>query len=179
MFTQSLSCANLGVVVDRRQAERAEGSTVAEVVTTGGVRIPKIGCGTYPMRGPQCAEIVAEALRAGFRHVDTAQGYDNEAAVGEGIQHSGVPRDEDLHHHKGAPAAHRRWSAAAFGRRELEAAEESKRSTCSSSTGPTPKFRSPRCMRALSAAKRAGMARAIGVSNFVIAKLEEAIEVVA
>ena len=44
---------------------------------------------------------------------------------------------------------------------------------------PNPDVSIAECMRALSAAKRAGMARAIGVSNFVIAKLEEAIEVVA
>ena len=96
---------------------------MAEVVTAGGVRIPKIGCGTYPMRGALCAEIVAEALRVGFRHIDTAQGYDNEAAVGEGILHSARPAPRDLRHHQGAAAAHRRRSAAALGRGEPEAAQ--------------------------------------------------------
>jgi 2,5-diketo-D-gluconate reductase B len=61
--------------------------------TLKGVRIPKIGCGTWELRGTVCAEIVAEALRLGYRHIDTAQGYDNETAVGDGIKASGVPRD--------------------------------------------------------------------------------------
>ena len=63
-------------------------------VTAGEARIPALGCGTWQLRGELCANIVAEALRVGFRHIDTAQGYDNEAAVGEGIRASGVRRDD-------------------------------------------------------------------------------------
>src|SRR5579862_2336165 len=62
-------------------------------VAAGDARIPALGCGTWQLRGRVCAEIVAEALRLGFRHIDTAQGYGNEAAVGDGIKASGVPRD--------------------------------------------------------------------------------------
>src|SRR5215212_7312192 len=69
--------------------DRANGMTVM----AGEARIPALGCGTWQLRGEVCAKIVAEALRLGFRHVDTAQGYANEAAVGEGMQASGVPRD--------------------------------------------------------------------------------------
>ena len=60
----------------------------------GEARIPALGCGTWQLRGELCAKIVAEALRAGFRHIDTAQGYANEAAVGDGMQASGVRRDD-------------------------------------------------------------------------------------
>ncbi len=50
--------------------------------------------------------IVAEALRIGYRHIDTAQGYDNEAAVGEGIRASAVSARRYLRDHEGAPATH-------------------------------------------------------------------------
>ena len=62
-------------------------------VHAAGAVIPKIGLGTWQLRGVQCAEIVAAALATGYTHVDTAQGYANEEFVGEGLMASGVPRD--------------------------------------------------------------------------------------
>lgn len=62
------------------------------IVSVNGARIPSLGLGTYGMRGAELSTIVAGALRAGFRHVDTAQIYGNEADVGVGIAESGVPR---------------------------------------------------------------------------------------
>ncbi|MFB6221190.1 MAG: aldo/keto reductase [Halolamina sp.] len=57
--------------------------------------IPRLGIGTYQNDDPeQCAESVRTALDMGYRHVDTAQGYENEAAVGDGIAESGVAREE-------------------------------------------------------------------------------------
>ena len=147
-----------------------------EVVATEHIRIPKIGCGTYPMRGPKCAEIVAEALRAGFRHVDTAQGYDNEREVGEGIKSSGVPRKGIFITTKVRPQV--------IGDGPLQrSVEESLRRLQVDAVDlllihwPNPDVSTTECMRALSAAKRSGMTRAIGVSNFVIAKLDEAVKV--
>src|SRR5262245_50902427 len=63
-------------------------------IAVGDARIPAIGCGTFGLHGETCGRIVSEALRNGDRHVDTAQGYGNEAAVGEGIRASGVRRAE-------------------------------------------------------------------------------------
>ena len=57
--------------------------------------IPTLGLGTYENTDPeQCAASVAMALDAGYRHVDTAQGYENEAYVGEGLARADVARDE-------------------------------------------------------------------------------------
>jgi 2,5-diketo-D-gluconate reductase B len=57
--------------------------------------IPRVGLGTYQNDDPeQCAESVRTALELGYRHVDTAQGYENEAAVGEGIATADVERDD-------------------------------------------------------------------------------------
>ena len=61
---------------------------------SNGFEIPQIGVGTWTLRGETASQNVCQALKAGFRHVDTAQMYDNEAEVGQGIADSGVPRDE-------------------------------------------------------------------------------------
>jgi len=65
-----------------------------EYVEAGGARIPKLGLGTWQNRGESCTRSVRTALEAGYRHVDTAQVYDNEAAVGEGIAAADVDREE-------------------------------------------------------------------------------------
>lgn len=56
--------------------------------------IPQIGVGTWTLKGDVAANNVRMALEAGFRHIDTAQGYDNESEVGQGIKDSGVDRNE-------------------------------------------------------------------------------------
>jgi len=58
------------------------------------MEIPDIGLGTYDLRGDDCTEAVATALDAGYRHVDTAQMYENEAAVGDGIARADVDRED-------------------------------------------------------------------------------------
>ena len=59
-----------------------------------GLTIPQLGVGTWTLRGETARQNVRLALEAGFRHIDTAQGYENESEVGQGIAISGVPRDE-------------------------------------------------------------------------------------
>src|SRR3546814_18425420 len=59
-----------------------------------GSRIPQLGVGTYKVAPAVTAELVADALRSGYRHVDTAALYGNEAEVGEGLRRSGVPRGD-------------------------------------------------------------------------------------
>lgn len=56
--------------------------------------IPQIGVGTWTLKGDTARENVKLAINAGFRHVDTAQGYDNEIEVGQGIIDSGIDRNE-------------------------------------------------------------------------------------
>jgi 2,5-diketo-D-gluconate reductase B len=54
--------------------------------------LPQIGMGTYRLKGNDAREAVKSALSLGYRHIDTAQMYDNEAEVGDGITSSGIPR---------------------------------------------------------------------------------------
>lgn len=58
------------------------------------IEIPQIGVGTWTLRGETARRNVRLALEAGFRHIDTAQGYENEAEVVQGIADSGVARQE-------------------------------------------------------------------------------------
>ena len=58
------------------------------------MEIPEIGFGTYPLTGTECVEAVRTALEVGYRHVDTAQYYDNESAVGEAVAAADVDRDD-------------------------------------------------------------------------------------
>lgn len=58
-----------------------------------GVKIPKLGLGTWEIPNENAAQAVRDAVAAGYRHIDTAQGYMNEAGVGEGVRTCGVPRE--------------------------------------------------------------------------------------
>ena len=65
-----------------------------KIVQANGASIPALGFGTFRMPGPDVLRMVPAALKLGYRHIDTAQIYGNEAEVGEGIVQSGVPRGE-------------------------------------------------------------------------------------
>lgn len=58
-------------------------------VEANGARIPLAGLGTWDLRGRDCARLVEQAIRIGYRHIDTAQMYGNEREVGEGVRASG------------------------------------------------------------------------------------------
>ena len=60
-------------------------NATAPVAEAQGVRIPLVGLGTWELRGRACARVVEQALRLGYRHIDTAEMYDNEREVGEGL----------------------------------------------------------------------------------------------
>lgn len=63
-------------------------------LTAGEVEIPLLGFGTWQLEPEDARRMVAEALRIGYRHIDTARIYQNEEAVGQGIRDSGVDRDD-------------------------------------------------------------------------------------
>jgi 2,5-diketo-D-gluconate reductase A len=67
---------------------------VQNVALNDGGTIPQLGFGVWQVPQEQAAEVVAEALRVGYRHVDTAQGYENEEGVGEAVRGSGLAREE-------------------------------------------------------------------------------------
>src|SRR3989440_4365318 len=67
---------------------------VMNFIEANGAKIPAIGLGTWELRGRACARLVEQALRLGYRHIDTAQVYENEREVGDGLRASGVRRED-------------------------------------------------------------------------------------
>ena len=63
-----------------------------ETFQTQGIRLPRLGLGTYRMQGDACRAAVESALALGHRHIDTAETYANEEAIGAAIASSGVAR---------------------------------------------------------------------------------------
>jgi diketogulonate reductase-like aldo/keto reductase len=143
-------------------------------VSANGATIPVIGFGTWPMRGRQCAEAVAHALNVGYRHIDTAQGYGNETDVADGIAHAGIKRADIFITTKVRPEALREG--------ELQASvEESLRKLRVDQVDltlihwPNPDVPVKEAIQALCEVKKRGLTKNIGVSNFTIKLLDEAV----
>jgi 2,5-diketo-D-gluconate reductase B len=142
-------------------------------VEANGAKIPAIGLGTWELRGRTCARIVEQALRLGYRHIDTAQIYENEREVGEGLRASGVRRDEVF-------VTTKVWTSH-FAPNDLErSAKESLARLRLTDVDllllhwPNPQIPLTETLGALARAKQLGLARHIGVSNFTVALIEEA-----
>ena len=69
-------------------------ATAITTLDVHGLEIPKLGLGTWQLSGEDCVEAVRDAIELGYRHIDTARAYGNEAQVGQGIHDSGRNRDE-------------------------------------------------------------------------------------
>jgi 2,5-diketo-D-gluconate reductase A len=67
---------------------------VPNIRLNNGVQIPQFGFGVFQIEPSRTAEAVRMAFDAGYRHIDTAQGYGNEEGVGQAVRESGLPRDE-------------------------------------------------------------------------------------
>src|ERR1700687_2508840 len=143
-------------------------------VEANGARIPAIGLGTWELRGRACARIVEQALRLGYRHIDTAQIYENEREVGDGLRASGVRRDELF-------VTTKIWTTH-FAPNDLERSTKESLAKLRLSEvdllllhWPNPHVPLPETLGALAHVKQLGMAKHIGVSNFTVAFIEEAV----
>lgn len=145
------------------------------------VKIPKLGLGTWMMTDGEAAQAVRDTVAMGYRHIDTAQAYGNEAGVGEGIRTCGVSREELFVTSKVA-AENKSYDSAA---RSID--ETLKKSGLDyidmmiiHSPQPWAEFRGEKryfdenreAWRALEDAYKEGKIRAIGVSNFLKDDLE-------
>lgn len=148
---------------------------MVEAVEAKGARIPLLGLGTWELRGRTCARMVEQALRLGYRHVDTAQLYDNEREVGDGLRASDVAREEVFITTKIWPS---HFAGPAFARAAKERLAELRLSDVDLLLlhWPNPKVPLSESIGALCQVKRQGLARHIGVSNFTVAMIEEANE---
>jgi 2,5-diketo-D-gluconate reductase B len=144
-----------------------------QLVEGNGARIPIIGLGTWDLRGRTCARMVEQALRLGYQHIDTAEMYDNEREVGEGLRASGIDRNEVF-------VVTKIWPSH-FAPRDLERSAKDSLARLRLAQidllllhWPNPRIPLADTIDALCKCKRAGLTRHIGVSNFTIALIEEA-----
>lgn len=140
-----------------------------------GAEIPALGFGTSPQTGGLSAEEVVTALKAGYRHIDTARKYGTERAVGEAIRAAGVPRGDIFLTTK---VSHENLREADFER----SVEESLKALRVDYFDllmihwPNPEIPVPEAVQGLAKAKRQGIARHIGVANFNTNLLDQALQ---
>ena len=140
-----------------------------------GKSLPALGFGTWKLRDRECSEAVKLALSTGYRHIDTAQIYENEAEVGTGILESGVPRADIF-------LTTKVWMTNLADDTLQKSVEESLRKLKTEYVDlllihwPTDAVPLDEQLRALAAVKEAGKAALIGVSNFTVAQMREATE---
>ena len=145
-----------------------------EVVEANGARIPSVGLGTWDLRGRVCARIVEQALRLGYRHIDTAEMYGNEREVGEGLRASGVPRADVFITTKVwqdhlSPPELERATKESLARLRLPEVD------LLLIHWPNPRIPLAETIGALCRMKQAGFARHIGVSNFTAPLIDQAV----
>ncbi len=150
-------------------------SVAAHIVEAHGARIPLVGLGTWELRGRACARVVEQALQLGYRHIDTAELYDNEREVGEGLRAADIGRDEVFITTKVWPSH--------FAPHDLERSAQQSLARLRLTKvdllllhWPNPLIPLRDTVGALCKVKRAGLARHIGVSNFTVALIEEAVK---
>jgi diketogulonate reductase-like aldo/keto reductase len=143
-------------------------------VEANGAKIPAIGLGTWELRGRACARLVEQALKLGYRHIDTAQAYENEREVGEGLRASGIRRADVF-------VTTKIWTTH-FAPNDLErSVRESLAKLHLSEVDllllhwPNPRVPLQETLGALARVKQLGLSRHIGVSNFTVALIEEAV----
>lgn len=144
------------------------------LVQAGDAAIPAIGYGTYGMSRDEVHRVLPTALRAGFRHIDTAQVYENEAEVGDCVAASGIPRAEVF-------TTTKVWVSNYHPARFAASVDESLRKLRTDYIDllllhwPGSDIPLPEQIGALNAVARAGKVRHIGVSNYNRALMADAI----
>ncbi len=145
------------------------------LITAQGMHMPKLGLGTWKMKGAECTEAVQRALGLGYRHIDTAEMYGNEDAVGEALANAGVPREE-VH------VTSKVW----YDHLDADAMQRAIDTTLARLRTdwvdlylihwPAADMNLPDALHNLMRVREQGKARAIGVSNFPVALLRRAVE---
>jgi 2,5-diketo-D-gluconate reductase B len=146
-----------------------------QFVEAQGARIPAIGLGTMTLKDSLCVDIVAAALKLGYRHLDTAERYGNETEVGQGLQSSGVKREDvfvttKVYWDQLAPGDFERSVDASLKKLKLSAVD------LLLIHWPNPKVPLKDSIGALCQAKRAGLAKHVGIANFTVALIEDAVK---
>ena len=149
-----------------------------DVVEANGAKIPAIGLGTMTLQGAVCVEAIMTALRLGYRHIDTAERYGNEAEVGEGLHQglkdAGLKREDvfvttKVYHDKLAAADFQRSFDDSLAKLKLPWVD------LLLIHWPNPAVPLAETLGVLCKAKREGRAKHVGVANFTTALLRDAV----
>jgi 2,5-diketo-D-gluconate reductase B len=146
-----------------------------EAIETQGIRMPRLGFGTFRMPGMDCQPVVESALALGYRHIDTATMYQNEAAVGAALAASGIARG-DLHvttkvwHDSLQPDAIRRSFDASLANLKLDYLD------LFMVHWPSADMNLPAVLETMIKLKEEGRTRAIGVCNFNLSQMKTAVD---
>jgi 2,5-diketo-D-gluconate reductase B len=144
---------------------------LSELLIKNSYKVPCIGFGTYKLTGRECTKAVEDALQAGYRHIDTAQFYNNEEEVGKAIHNSGIDRDKIFITTKIFPTDFKRL---------VDATEESLRKLKMNHVDllllhwPSDDESNRKAIGSLNETLDMGYTKSIGVSNFNIEKVREA-----
>ncbi|PTV98504.1 diketogulonate reductase-like aldo/keto reductase [Halanaerobium saccharolyticum] len=146
------------------------------VKLNSGDQMPLLGLGTWQLRGQECTDSVKEAIDIGYNHIDTADGYDNHQAVAKGIKESGVNREdlfitskikpENLHYEDIKADTQRFLDELGIEYLDLILIH-----------WPNKDIPLEESLKALKEVKEEGLAKNIGVSNFTVNHLKDAIEI--
>ena len=144
-------------------------------MVAGAMHMPKLGLGTWGLRGAACTDAVLRALDHGYRHIDTAQMYGNEDSVGEALARTPVPR-ADIH------LTTKVWWENLQPDSMRRAMDDSLRQLRTPYVDlylihwPAPRMDLAAALGQMVRFQEQGLARHIGVSNFTVALLREAVE---
>jgi 2,5-diketo-D-gluconate reductase B len=146
-----------------------------ENLQTQGISLPRLGLGTFRMQGDACRAAVESALGLGYRHIDTAEMYANEEAIGAALASAKVAR-KDLHittkvwNENLAPDAMRKAFDSSLKKLRLDHID------LYLVHWPAPRMNLPKMFETLLKLREEGRTRAIGVANFNIALLKTVVE---
>lgn len=146
-----------------------------DTIATAGVAMPRLGLGTFRITGAGAQAAVESGIAMGYRHIDTAARYENEAEVGAGIRASGVPRGDlfvttKVWHEFLGPEALPRACEASLRRLGLDYVD------LYLVHWPAPQMDIAAVMQGMARLKEQGLVRSFGVSNFTLPMLRTAVE---
>jgi 2,5-diketo-D-gluconate reductase B len=144
-------------------------------VEANGARIPALGLGTMTLKGDVCVTAVSTALKQGYVHLDTAERYGNETEVGEGLRQSGLDRGQvfvttKVYQDKLAPADFEKSFEESLSKLKLSSVD------MLLIHWPNPNVPLADTMKVLCKTKADGRARHIGIANFTLPLIEEAVK---
>jgi 2,5-diketo-D-gluconate reductase B len=135
----------------------------------------ELGLGTWQNKGENCRKSVKHALNIGYKHIDTAQAYENEEYVGAGIEDSSVDRDEIF-------LASKVWISNLNPEKVISSTEKSLKKLGTKYIDlmyvhwPSGEYSGKETLEALQSLKERGLVKNIGISNFEVPQIEEALK---